>query len=454
MKKDARTRAAGLAALTSVCLLLMAGCGGDDEAPVADCPTGGATGTLALTVDGLGATAGRVEITGPAGRQTLTASGNTTLAAGSYAVSVARVARADPNGRVRTAFSGTADAAAVCVRSGGTAALNVSYTAIASSNKLWSSNANGAAGSQLLGLSSGQLGSSGTRAAAAVTGAPVTSNRGTTFDAAGNLWVVDGVAGDSRLLRFAAATLGASSSATPDRVITGSALNGGIPGANGLAFDAAGNLWFSNLARGVVGRFDAAQLAASGSPAPALEIGGLDGPGALAFDAAGNLWVAAAGAGRVLKFAASSLSNPAATAALTLEVRTPPPVVVSRGSPSGLAFDASGNLWVAYDQDTVVRLTPADQAGSGAVALTPAVQIAVGVTALIESLAFDDSGALWFAHTAGTVARLGPTQLTTSAGSGSPRAPEAVVTVTGLGFAAQLAFYPAPAGLPLHHTLP
>ena len=49
------------------------------------------------------------------------------------------------------------------------------------------------------------------------------------------------------------------------------------------------------------------QLAASGSPAPGVQLTGLDGPSGLAFDAAGNLWVAFTGADRVARYNASRL---------------------------------------------------------------------------------------------------------------------------------------------------
>jgi hypothetical protein len=52
------------------------------------------------------------------------------------------------------------------------------------------------------------------------------------------------------------------------------------------------------------------------------------------------------------------------------------------------------------------------------------------------------------------VARLAPDQLRTSSAVGVPAVPERVITSPDVGRAGNVAFYPAPRGLPLYHALP
>ncbi len=432
--------------------LLISACGSSGGG--ATCPTTG-SGSLAVSILGLPVGVnGAVTVTGSGAPQNLTATQTLSgLAAGSYTITATKVTQPDP--LVRTVFSASVASSPSCVRDGQSTTVNVTYAAIPSSNKLWISNGSGGTG-QFQGFASSLLATSGAKSASVVATAGITANRGMAFDKDGNLWVTDGQAGVTTLKRYPASALGNTGAKTPDVVIGGAALNGGIPGAGNIAFDSSGNLWFSNLVRDVVGRYSPSQIAVSGSPTPSVELGGFNGPGALAFDGSGNLWVANNGAARVLKFNAGDLNTTATapTPALTIEAKTPPPVIGTYGDPSGLAFDKDGNLWLVYNTATIVRLTPADQSGSGAVSLTPSVQINVGVTVLAESLAFDESGGLWFAFSAGKIARLDATQLTTSAGSGSPRTPSTVITGNELGFSADVIFYPAPSNLPLYHKVP
>ncbi len=110
---------------------------------------------------------------------------------------------------------------------------------------------------------------------------------GIAFDAAGNLWVAS--PDESLLLGFAPAALAASGSTAAAVVIVPNA--GSLSGPTGLAFDPGHRLWVANHENGTLVRFDPAQLAAGGAPAPAVVLSGLGQPTALAFDAAGSLWV-------------------------------------------------------------------------------------------------------------------------------------------------------------------
>ena len=81
----------------------------------------------------------------------------------------------------------------------------------------------------------------------------------------------------------------------PDIIISGPSLSS--PGA--VQFDKQGNLWVSNSGNNTIVQFSKAQLAASGSPSPAVVLNpapvgnsmSLGVPFGMAFDTFGNLWV-------------------------------------------------------------------------------------------------------------------------------------------------------------------
>ncbi len=80
--------------------------------------------------------------------------------------------------------------------------------------------------------------------------------------------------------------------------------------------------------------------------------------------------------------------------------------------------------------------------------------MAIDVSAIPAGFAFDEGGGLWVAYSAGKLARFSPTQLTVSTNTGNPTVPETIITSTDIGYAADVAFYPAPAALPLFDALP
>ncbi len=417
------------------------GCDGDSD----PCPTGG-SGSLQLEVSGLPASTNAL-VTVSRGSESRPVTSSTQLdglGSGLWTVSAAPVASS--GGLVRAAYDAPATQE-VCVRDGETASGSVAYALIPSSQKLWLSTSNGSA--EVEAFAETSLVATGTQSATVLLssspGIPRAS--GVAFDRRGNLWIA---LGSGELRRYSARALGTSGVKTPDVTLTGASLRTGTPGPIGIAFDEAGNLWTSVGWSKKVLRFGAAQLTASGSPTPEVELSGLGEPHALAFDAAGNLWVGdyTSGAPRVHKVAATELgASGTVTPARSIDSKDTSPVS-SFTSPAGLAFDASGNLWVAYGtQGVVVRLTPTELAGSGTATVTPSVQIDAGGP---KGLTFDEAGNLWMAYNAGKISRLSPAQL---AVSGAPT-PEVVITSPDLGATDGVAIYPAPANLPLHHRLP
>jgi sugar lactone lactonase YvrE len=274
------------------------------------------------------------------------------------------------------------------------------------------------------------------------------------FDKVGGMWISSG-GGEVR--HIPGKQLAAGGAKTADITLTSGDFQAGIPGPGSLALDAKGNLWVALIAQKKIVQVPAAGAAAgNATPSVVLEGDLFDGIGAMEFDKNGNLFVAATD--RLLRFDAAHLTTSPAVPAvpdLTLETMSEPPLVNTLTTPSGLAFDATGNLWVAYfAAGLITKLTPAEIAlagdKTGASAITPGVQLKISAAANLEEIAFDESGGLWFTYATSQVARFAPAQLTAS---GEPT-PATVVTATVVGSTKGLAFFPAPAALPLYSALP
>lgn len=241
----------------------------------------------------------------------------------------------------------------------------------------------------------------------------------------GLLWMA---AGDDAVVGFTDAELSSRGGKAAGRKI---ALRGGRH-ARGLAFDANGDLWVSGGCDGTLRRIPAAQLAASGTPEPAavLKPAGsgrcLDG---LAFGRDGRLWAADRAAGELLGFSPAQLGRSGAVTPAVV-IRPPAAKRSALRHPCGLAFDARQHLWVSSTDgdDRLVMYTPAQLASSGgpepAVVVTPSGKRALSSP---SGLAFDATGDLWIADR-GVVVKLTPEQL---AASGSPE-PAASLAVDGL----------------------
>jgi hypothetical protein len=444
-------------------VLLLVACTGERETEPDDPPPTTAsaaedgcdqrgTGTLEVTATGLpdgldaevtaaSAAATVSSVTVPSGE-----SATVRLSSGDYDVAAGAVA-GPGHPVVRQAYG--ADPTTACVREGETTTVAVSYNLVATSHLLWVGNDIGG-GTDLLAFAADDLQASGGPAPAIV--ADTRGKAILAFDRAGNLWLAGRTIDDPPLLRYPAAAVASGGGRDGHDIGITSAVFGDSPTVEALAFDPDGNLWAA-VQDGPVVMLTAEQVARSGSPVPAVEIGGLIRTRALAFDAEGNLW--ASNDRAVVRYDASRLAaSTTEPPDLVLELMSPPPVVSSLPTIWGMAFDADGNLWVNHQGTLFARLTPADQDGTGRRTVTPQVQINISITALAQGMAFDDNGGLWFVYDPGRVARLAPTQLTEGAGPGARAVPETVVESASLGQAGSVAFYPAPAGLPLHHSLP
>ena len=208
--------------------------------------------------------------------------------------------------------------------------------------------------------------------------------RDTAEDGDGNLYISD--TSNHRVLQFKPPfTNGMAANLVigqPDFVTgTPNLTQNGLDGPNGLAFDGSGNLWVADIANSrileyvppftthmnaslVIGQ---ANFTSNGF---ATTNSGLTIPEVIAFDGSGNLWVADTFNDRVLKFAPPFADGMAASLVIGQTD------FVSSGSattasgldfPVGIAFDRAGNLWIGdAHNNRVLEYVPAFANGMNA----------------------------------------------------------------------------------------
>ena len=253
---------------------------------------------------------------------------------------------------------------------------------------------------------------------------------GAAFDSSGNLWVIDG--SNSRLLEFtrpfsngeSASLVVGQSSFTGGCIggFTGPSTQSGLCNPSGLAFDSKGNMWVADTLNSRVLEF---KTPFSNGESASRVIGqssfttntctilpptqnGLCRPGGLAFDSSGNLWVSDSSNNRVLEFTppfSNGQSSSLVIGQSSFTTATTPCTFGQSGvcGPSSVAFDSSGDLWVAdFDNSRVLEFAPPFSSGEGA-------SLVIGQPGFISSgcfvtqsglcrpsgLAFDPKGNLW-----------------------------------------------------------
>jgi DNA-binding beta-propeller fold protein YncE len=137
----------------------------------------------------------------------------------------------------------------------------------------------------------------------------------------------------------------------------------GLDGPMGVAFDGNGNLYVGNWYFGTI-----LKVAPNGQSS--LFAYGLDEPRGMACDSAGNLYVAEYGSGRIDKF------NPAGQESS----------LAGLNRPTGVAVGPDGDIYVADQNDNITKFNPS---GQGA--------LFVSTGSSPEGLAFDSSGNLYVA---------------------------------------------------------
>jgi sugar lactone lactonase YvrE len=416
------------------------------------------TGVLNVNVTGLPAGVNaQFALTGPGGfNQNLTASQILPgMNLGAYTATPTPGTVRQPGSIVDAIFDGTPGSATVTA--GAVSNLTASYAQRGGTGRLWL---------PLMGAQVAGYAASGLGGAAQAQPGVLTSSSGNpeavAFDADGNMWVASSAS--HTLEKYTPSQLAMTGKVTPTVTISTNTSNfGALSNPNGLAFDKDGNLWVANLSNNTVVKFTSAQLAQSSSPLPVVTIssnsnvpgnGSLNQPNCLAFDRDGNLWVTnRTGAQPIVKY------TPAQQA--VGGVVTPAVMIgANNGSlnfPMGIAFDKDGNLWVANNlSNTVVMYLPVRVAASGSPA--PDLTLTANGNSLKgpTGIAFDASGNLWVANLGNStlVQFKGSTFLpaggasihpTTANSSPAPTLTIPMGNVSSAGFA----FDPPPTNLPI-----
>ena len=419
------------------------GAGGEDTGQAGGCAEDG-SGTLVIEISGLPAEVDAdVLITGPDELAVTAGDTLSDVAAGSYTVTAARVYDADPI--VRTVFDATVTAPDFCLADGDSHTIEVTYAAIPSSNKLWMPTDEA---DELAGFTSAAIAESGMTDASVSIDGP--GSKAIAFDRDGNLWAFGPTVADPHVVRFPAALLGASATLEPDisMVLPEVAC---LPAMRNLAFDSTGNLWLS-VCGDEIHRVGVADVVSSDMTMSDVLLTGATEPQGLAFDSEGNLWV---GGGPALqRFDAARLGDTDADPP-DLELTVTPAVGNAPMNAGVLAFDKAGNLWgIDIGSNAVFQVAAAALADTGTQTVQANVSFVVSVTALPNAPAFDEGNGLWLSLDTGNFGRLSPTQLGASAGTGAPVAPALIISSNSVGTDLPVAFFPAPEGLPLFHSLP
>jgi hypothetical protein len=192
----------------------------------------------------------------------------------------------------------------------------------------------------------------------------------------GNLWVTnfDG----NTITEFSQSQLNSLKAHTSDLTVAVTISEDAgnfLDGPEGIVFDSSNNMWIGAEDGQVVLEYTPEQYAANGSPTPNIILNAdtfsFSSPSHLAFDSAGNLWVTDedldngnGGTGEIFRYTKSQISG------LKPGTNNVDPVFgigySQFGEPETLAFDGSGNLWVADEQDNTVDQFSASQlAGTG-----------------------------------------------------------------------------------------
>ncbi len=173
-----------------------------------------------------------------------------------------------------------------------------------------------------------------------------------------------------------------------------------------------GGVWVANNFSTPLTEIAATDLRASALPTPADTIGGIPNSSGVAMDASGNLWVASSASDTLRMYTiAQRVSGGAPTPAV--QITSP-----SLSKPQQLAFDANGTLWVADVANGLVGFTKDKLTATGTVTATYTIAD-TNANAGAQAVAFDAHGNAWVAS-AVAISAYTPAQLTAS-GSPSPQ---------------------------------
>ena len=193
------------------------------------------------------------------------------------------------------------------------------------------------------------------------------------------------------------------------------------------AWSASQSLWVAYSQGGGIESYSTKQLKKSGMPMP-VDLSTYEDATGVAFDASGNLW-AVVRQTDIVEFTAAQLkdlkSNPSPT---------PEAIITTTAGAGGLFgcnFDPAGNLWVAdADGDMILELSKAQLTAGTATEITPTAFIYTIDFAFPAFITFDPDGNAWVASQGiSRLVELTASQLT----SGGTKTPAVVLTDDGSG---------------------
>jgi len=158
---------------------------------------------------------------------------------------------------------------------------------------------------------------------------------------------------------------------------------GGLAEPSGVAIDASGNAWISNLVGSSISKFSSLGVALS--PFDGYTGGGLDNPRSVAIDGSGNVWVTSLSDLNFSKFSSSGAA-------------VSPSTGYTGGGlsfPVAVAIDNFGNVWIADEYTSPYRVSEFTSAGA---AISPSTGFTGGGLDVSYSIAIDGTGNAWISN--------------------------------------------------------
>lgn len=240
----------------------------------------------------------------------------------------------------------------------------------------------------------------------------VSPGGGMTVDAAGNIYIAD--SGNARIRKIS--TSGIITTVAGNGTITlsgdgGPAVNGSVGNPDAVAVDGSRNVFIADWAYGTVRKVSSdgiIKIVAGGGAgamvdgAPATSVSLLH-PAGLAVDRSGNLFISDTGNNSIREVSPTGIiTTIAGTGSSGFSGDGGAATAATFAGPSGLAFDASGNLYIADTLNNRIRKIPSDGtittiAGGGKV--FPGNNVQAKQASLLNpcALAFDADGNLYVA---------------------------------------------------------